>query len=115
MHPSGGRDGFPSKIYTTLACAKPSIISTAKDCELCAIVRDSQCGWTVPAGDSEAYTSAILAAMSQRESLREIGLRGRDYVEQRFSLQAVAKRYDKLIRNLTDRKAHVQPANSWAR
>ena len=111
MSPSGGRDGFPSKIYTTLACAKPSIISAAEDCELCAIVRDSQCGWTVPAGDSEAYTNAILTAMSQRENLCEIGLRGRDYVEQRFSLQAVARRYDKLIRHLTACKAQGQPAN----
>lgn len=112
MSPSGGRDGFPSKIYTTLACAKPSIVSAEENCELCAIVRDSQCGWTVPAGDSEAYTSAILTAMSQRENLREIGLRGRDYVEQRFSLQAVAKRYDKLIRRLAARKAHGQPVDS---
>jgi glycosyltransferase involved in cell wall biosynthesis len=112
MSPSGGRDGFPSKIYTTLACAKPSIISAAEDCELCAIIRDSQCGWTVPAGDSEAYTRAILAAMSQRENLHEIGLRGRDYVEQRFSLQAVTRRYDKLIRHLTACKAQGQPANS---
>jgi len=111
MSPSGGRDGFPSKIYTTLACGKPSIISAEEDCELCAIVRDSQCGWTVPAGDSEAYTNAILTAMSQRESLREIGLRGRDYVERRFSLQAVAKRYDDLIRQLAERKVHGQPAN----
>jgi glycosyltransferase involved in cell wall biosynthesis len=112
MSPSGGRDGFPSKIYTTLACAKPSIISADEDCELCAIVRDSQCGWTVPACDSDAYTSAILTAMEQRDGLPEIGRRGREYVEQRFSLKAVAKRYDILIRHLTVRKAHDQPASS---
>jgi glycosyltransferase involved in cell wall biosynthesis len=114
MSPSGGRDGFPSKIYTTLACAKPSIISADEDCELCAIVRDSQCGWTVPAGDSDAYTSAILTAMGQRESLDEIGRRGRDYVEQRFSLKVVAKRYDMLIQRLTARKAHGQQSSSCA-
>jgi glycosyltransferase involved in cell wall biosynthesis len=112
MSPSGGMDGFPSKIYTTLACAKPSIISAAADSELCTIVRDSQCGWIVSAGDSKAYTNAVLASLSQRESLSEMGLRGREYVEQRFSLQAVAKRYDKLIRQLARRKANEQPANS---
>jgi glycosyltransferase involved in cell wall biosynthesis len=112
MSPSGGRDGFPSKIYTTLACAKPSIISAEEDCELCAIVRDSQCGWTVPAGDSAAYTSAILTAMGQRESLHEMGRRGREYVEQRFSLKTVAKRYDALIRHLTAHKADGQQAHS---
>jgi glycosyltransferase involved in cell wall biosynthesis len=111
MSPSGGRDGFPSKIYTTLACAKPSIISAEEDCELCTIVRDSQCGWIVPAGDSEAYTSAILAAMSQREKLPEMGQRGRDYVVQRFSLQAIARSYDKLIRRLAARKLQARPAS----
>jgi colanic acid biosynthesis glycosyl transferase WcaI len=104
MNPNGGRDGFPSKIYTTLACAKPSVISAEGDCELCDIVRDSKCGWVVPAGDSDAYTSAILTAMGQRESLPEIGRRGREYVEQRFSLKAIAKRYDNLILQLTDAK-----------
>jgi len=112
MSPSGGRDGFPSKIYTTLACAKPSIISAEEDCELCAIVRDSRCGWTVPVGDSDAYTNAILTAMGQREILHEMGLRGREYVEQRFSLKTVAKRYDVLIRQLTAHKVHDQQASS---
>jgi len=112
MSHSGGQDGFPSKIYTTLACAKPSIISADEDCELCAIVDECECGWTVPAGDSDAYTTAILTALAQRESLHEIGLRGRDYVEQRFSLKVVAKRYDTLIRNLATSKAHGRPASS---
>jgi colanic acid biosynthesis glycosyl transferase WcaI len=112
MSPSGGREGFTSKIYTTLACAKPSIISAEEDCELCAIVRDSRCGWTVPVGDSDAYTNAILTAMGQREILHEMGLRGREYVEQRFSLKTVAKRYDVLIRQLTAHKVHDQQASS---
>ena len=88
-----------------------SIISAEEDCELCTIVRDSRCGWTVPAGDSDAYTTAILTAMGQRESLHEMGRRGREYVEQRFSLKTVAKRYDMLIRHLTACKAHGQQAS----
>jgi colanic acid biosynthesis glycosyl transferase WcaI len=111
MSASGGRDGFPSKIYTTLACGKPCIVSTDEECELAAIVRDCRCGWTVPAGNSDAYTSAILTAMARRESLPEMGRRGREYVEQRFSLKLVSQRYDEFLRQLVADAAHGERAD----
>jgi glycosyltransferase involved in cell wall biosynthesis len=100
MAPKAGWDGFPSKIYTTLACGKPSIASTEDDSELAKIVQQSQCGTNVPVEDNAAYAAAVLAAYKNRAQLEGEGQRGRAFVEQHYSKKAVARQYDKLIRSL---------------
>jgi colanic acid biosynthesis glycosyl transferase WcaI len=100
MAPDAGRDGFPSKIYTTMACGKPSIVSTELESELAWIVRESKCGTVVPIGNNDAYADAVLEALRHRDALVSEGLRGRSFVEQRYSKKAVALQYDSLIRSL---------------
>ena len=100
MAPHLGSDGFPSKIYTTMACEKPSIVSTELDSELAWIVGESKCGTVVPAGDNDAYVDAVLEAFQRRDSLASEGQRGRAFVEKRYSKQAVALQYDTLVRSL---------------
>ena len=103
MTKTGTLDGFPSKIYTIMACAKPVIASAEADSELAWIVRESGCGKVVPAEDPQAYTDAVLAAFRERESLPEKGGSGRRFVEARYSKEAIAREYDELIRQLTSR------------
>ena len=100
MAPDAGRDGFPSKIYTTMACGKPSIVSTELESELAWIVRESMCGTVVPVRNNYAYAAAVLEAFRGRGGLVSEGLRGRSFVEQRYSKKAVALQYDFLIRSL---------------
>ena len=100
MAPDAGRDGFPSKTYTTMACGKPSIVSTEAESELAWIVRESKCGTVVPVRDNDAYADAVLEAFRRRDALVSEGLRGRLFVEQRYSKRAVALQYDSLIRSL---------------
>jgi len=100
MAPKASWDGFPSKIYTTLACGKPSIVSTEVDSELAWIVNEAKCGTVVPVENNAAYADAVLDAYRRREELPAEGQRGRRFVEERYSKRAVAQQYDRLIRSL---------------
>ena len=94
--------GFPSKIYTIMACAKPVIASAGEDSEMAWIIKQSGCGRVVPPEDQQAYADAVLTAFRERESLPAEGERGRRFVERNYSKEAIARKYDALIRQLTD-------------
>jgi colanic acid biosynthesis glycosyl transferase WcaI len=95
-------DTFPSKIYTILACAKPAIVSADEDSELAWLIREARCGQVVAPDDPMAYTEAVRAAFENRASLPAEGARGRAYVVDRYSKEAVGLAYDALIARLLD-------------
>lgn len=101
MTRTGAKDGFPSKIYTNLASARPVIVSADHDAEMATIVRRAGCGRVVPPEDRQAFADAVLSAYHERESLPAEGERGRKFVEKDYSIEAIARKYDSLIYQLT--------------
>jgi colanic acid biosynthesis glycosyl transferase WcaI len=100
---AGAQDGFPSKIYSNLASAKPVIVSADQNSEMAAMVKRVGCGRVVPPEDRQAYADAVLSAFRERELLPAEGLRGCKFVENDFSKEAIAQKYDALIHQLTGR------------
>jgi glycosyltransferase involved in cell wall biosynthesis len=100
MNMAGSKDGVPSKIYSILACAKPVIALVDDDSELRWIMEQAQCGKAVPIDDKEAFTDSILDAFKRRDELAAEGLKGRSYVENNYSKEAIIKKYDELINEL---------------
>lgn len=101
MTRAGAQDGFPSKVYSNFACAKPVIVSALADSEMARLIARARCGRVVPPESPQAYADAVLRAFHDRESLPAEGLRGRRFVEEDYSRGAIARRYDVLIRHLT--------------
>lgn len=99
---AGAQDGFPSKIYSNLACGKPVIVSAPANSEMAQLIARAQCGRVVPPENPQAYADAVLNAYREREILSIEGERGRRFVENDFSRQAIARKYDTLIRKLTE-------------
>lgn len=101
MTRAGAQDGFPSKVYSILASAKPVIVSADNTAEMAAMVRRIGCGRVVPPEDPQAYADAVLKAYHERESLPSEGERGCEFVRNNFSKEVVSKKYDVLIQDLT--------------
>ena len=97
---SGSRGGFPSKIYSTLASGCPVLVSAPPGSEMARFVENAGCGRAVEPESGPALRDAILKAYEERHLLPREGLRGREVVERRYSLEAVCGEYDKLIRRL---------------
>ena len=97
---AGAQDGFPSKIYSLLASAKPVIVSADEGSGMAQMVEQIGCGRVVPPEDRKSYTEAILKAFHERDRLPVEGERGRRFVEKDYSKDGIALKYDALIRTL---------------
>lgn len=94
------QETFPSKIYTIMAAGRSVIAAADPDSELAWVVEHAGCGWSVPPDDAAALAGAIANAYAARATLPHHGHQGRAYVVANHSRQAVAQRYDTLIRQV---------------
>jgi glycosyltransferase involved in cell wall biosynthesis len=72
-------DGLPFVLVEGLACGLPVIVTAEAGASEC--VRTGETGWVVPAGDVEALSAALEAALRRRAELREMGRQARADVE----------------------------------
>lgn len=104
MTRTGALDGFPSKVYTIMACGRPVLVTADADSEMAGIIQRSGGGRVVPPEDPDAFTAAVKRAYVERDQLPEEGRRARKFVETDYSKEAIARKYDALIRELTERR-----------
>lgn len=88
-------DVSPLKLFEYLACGRPVVATSVPGLEL---VQDLNLGRIVPPGDSHSLAEAITKILSDPSLGRDLGLRGRDYVERERSWTAVASRVLMVIR-----------------
>ena len=69
------------------------------------VVTDGETGWMVPVGDGHALHSAIEAFLADPARAREMGLRGRSVVEERFDAAIQARTLFDLMEQLAERQA----------
>jgi len=93
------QETIPSKLFEILACSRP--VLACLDGEGRRIVEGSGGGWVVPPGRPEQLAAAIRAVMEEEPSvLREMGVRGREYVGREYSRSAIADRYMELLQQV---------------
>lgn len=100
---SRGVEGFSNSITEYMAAARPVVatdIGGARE----AIV-EGQTGFVVAPGDDEAMASRIVALLQDGERAREMGRRGREVVEQKFSCAAQLEGTERLYEKLLERQS----------
>ena len=100
MGPKVTADGFPSKIYTTMACGKPTVVYCAMNSELVSIIQQSKCGTWVRSGDMDGYVRTITSYIHDQDRLVREGAAGRIFATTSYSKETVTKMYDQLIREV---------------
>ena len=95
-----GSVSVPSKTYSILAAGRPVIASIDADTEVARIVTEAQAGICVAPDDVDALASAIESLLANADSAREMGSRGRGWVETHASPESVARAYSDLIKDL---------------
>jgi glycosyltransferase involved in cell wall biosynthesis len=110
MTQAGAADGFPSKVYSTMASARPVIVATGTGSEMAQLVTRAGCGRAVPVEDPAALVDAIRAAYADRDALRAQGIRGREFVEQHYSKAAIVGQYETVIAGLVGDPSQLRRA-----
>jgi colanic acid biosynthesis glycosyl transferase WcaI len=83
----------PSKVLGYMAAARPVLAAAAKESETARFVLESGTGIVVPPGDPEAIASTILDLLNKPEEIREMGIKGRKYLEDNLSREHIAQCY----------------------
>ena len=94
------RSSVPSKIYSILAAGRPVVASVDPGTELPRMIDEAGCGAAVAPGDQRAFDAAVETLIDDPEGRDAMGRRGRAYVEECMTAQAVAGAYEALFAEL---------------
>lgn len=96
--------GFPSKVYTLMACSKPMLVCSGQHTPIVNFLKDKECAWIVSEHESRKRVQQlkeILLSMDRTE-LVERGKHGRKLVEQSYTREIVTEKYLNLVNQLTN-------------
>lgn len=94
--------GFPSKVYTIMACAKPLIVSTGENTPLHGFLKDTGCAFIDSHFDLEIKTEnlANFIRYTDKNTLKKMGVNGLEIIAQKYSSTKVCNDYKQLISKL---------------
>lgn len=95
-----GAVSVPSKTYSILAAARPVVAAIDPGTEVPRILSASRAGVSVMPDESSAFIEALADMVARPDDAREMGRRGREWVETHVSPAAVAQTYLVLIDSL---------------
>ncbi len=104
MHPEMDMQGFPSKVYTVMACARPLLVCSREGTPIVNFLQGIGCAKLVTNRELEPKVSEMadwLGSIS-REDLRTMGQKGLTIIEERYSKEKVTGQYVELIDSLVD-------------
>lgn len=102
MEPTMDLQGFPSKVYTVMACGRPLLVCSGPGTPIVNFLFDKNCAHIITSRDKTERAEDAhdwLKSMS-RESLRKMGSNGRSEIESNYSKEIVTGEYVSLIDSL---------------
>ena len=88
--PTTYKEGLPRLLVEAGACGRPVVATDIPGCRL--VVRNGENGQMIPPGDVDALTLALKTLILDPELRKKMGARGREIVEQEFSVNRVISR-----------------------
>jgi colanic acid biosynthesis glycosyl transferase WcaI len=102
MSPDTEKHGFPSKVYTIMACAKPLLVISGDNTPIINFLKDKDCAYLFTERNSKT-NSVRMADLLRNSSLSEferMGKNGYMNIENFYSKEKVTDEYVKLVEGL---------------
>ena len=94
------QDGFPSKVYTILACAKPLIVISGKKTPLYNFLEGKNCAELVTSDINVNFTKAIRKLANDEKTRKELGMNGYNEIINYYSKEVVVSNYANLLNSM---------------
>ncbi len=91
---------YPNKVFDYMAAGRP--VALAIDGVIREVVEAAGCGIFAEPGNPSALAEAIRALAADKEKAREMGLKGRAYLEEHFSRAAIGEKLLKLLDEMAE-------------
>ena len=94
------QEGFPSKVYTIMACAKPIIVVTGESTPLYNFLKDKNCSELITNNRNVNFTDAIRKLAFDKELRIRLGINGYEEIIKNYSKKVVVSKYANLLKSL---------------
>lgn len=94
------QEGFPSKVYTIMACAKPLIVITGEKTPLFNFLKNKNCAELITNDRNVNFTNAIRKLAKNKELREELGVNGYNEIINNYSKKVVISNYANLLNSL---------------
>ena len=87
----------PSKLYGTLANAKPILFVGSETCELGRTIKELDCGFVIEQGDVDAMVDAINVLRTDEERRAGMGARAREALVNKYQRRVALDQYERIL------------------
>jgi len=100
--PQTENQGFPSKVYTIMACAKPMIVSSGNDTPIANFLKDKECAYLIAEKNADKKINQIVKTLkiASKDELQKKGERGFKEIAMNYSKEKVTDMYVNLANSL---------------
>jgi glycosyltransferase involved in cell wall biosynthesis len=91
------QEGFPSKVYTIMACSKPMIVITGENTPLYHFLKNLNCSILITENRNENFTNSILELANNKSKQIELGKNGYDEIQNNYTKEKVVEQYIKIL------------------
>jgi len=94
------QEGFPSKVYTIMACAKPLVVITGENTPLYNFLKNKNCAELITSNKEVNFTNAIRKLANDEKLRVELGMNGYKEIKNNYSKEVVVSNYANLLNSL---------------
>lgn len=102
MVPGRDGDGFPSKVYTIMACERPLLISSGENTPIINFLKDKGCAKLITEKDFDKKVDEMVVWLRgiTKEELKEMGKNGLAEIQANYTKEIVTGMYADLVKEL---------------
>lgn len=94
------KEGFPSKVYTIMACAKPIIILTGENTPLFNFLSDKNCSILISDNRNDNFVESIISLANDKNKQFELGQNGYNEIQNYYTKEKVIEQYVDLFEKI---------------
>ncbi len=102
MAPEMDGDGFPSKVYTIMACERPLLVLSGENTPIVNFLKDKGCAKLITEKDFNRKVDEMVKWLSNitKEELKEMGKKGLAEIQAKYTKEKVTDMYSNLVDSL---------------